>query len=260
MDDPPPGTVRSDYTVFAIIEGLRKLDGAGVTELATHLDLSKSSVHKHLKSLEELGFVDNFDGTYDLSLRLLEYGGYVRVRNRIYRFGRPKAEKLAEEVDELVMLSSRDGDRCPFLFRTSNRYGLQNVIPLGERPYLHQNAAGRAILAECSDTEIETYIEETSLPKAMEKTITDPEHLWDAIERIRNDGFAVSRGERFNGIQAISSAITDDYTGAIGAITIVAPEETAAGGLESAYAEDVVHTAKEISLELSYSEPVIGVP
>lgn len=260
-DERPPGTVRSDFTLLSILEGLRDLDGAGVTELAAHLDLTKSTVHKHLKSLESEGFVRNCDGTYELTLRLLEYGGYIRDGNRIYRFGRPKAEQLAQEMRELVMLAVRDGNYGPFLFRTSNRYGLQNVIPLGERPYLHQNAAGRAMLAECDDEEIEAYIEETGLPKAMEKTITDPEHLWSTIERVRRDGYAVSRGERFEGIQAISAAITDDHTDELGSIIVVVPEDTVIeSGVETEYAEKVVHTAQEISLELSYSEPAIDVP
>ena len=257
----PSGTVQSDFTLLSILNGLRELDGAGVTELASHLDLAKSATHKHLKSLESEGFVRNTDGKYELSFRILEYGGYLRDRNRIYRFGRPKAEHLADETNGLVMLSVRDGHYGPFLFRTSNRYGLQNVIPLGERPYLHQNAAGRVMLAECTDEEVERYIEETGLPPAMEKTITEPDHLRSTLDRIRKDGYTISRGERFEGIQAISAAITDNHTDGLGAITIVVPEDMGIDSkLKTEYAEKIVHTAREISLELSYSEPEIGVP
>lgn len=257
----PSGTVKSDFTLFAIQEALLELDTAGVTELARELDLTKTAVHKHLKSLESAGYVHNVGGEYRLTLQFLEFGGLLRDRNPIFRFGRPKAEELARETDELVWLAARDGNRSSFLFRTSNRYQLQNVIPLGERPYLHQNAAGRAMLAELRDEEIETFIEETELPRAMEKTITDPEDLWTEIERIRERGFAIGRGERFQGIQAIATAITDAEKETLGSIIIVSPEDTAFDGdLESVYAEDIVHMAREISLELSHAEPRSGVP
>lgn len=255
-----PGTVKSDFTLFEIQEALLELDGAGVTELARHLDRTKTAVHKHLKSLKTAGYVHNDDGEYELTLRYLEFGGLLRDRNRIYRFGRPKAEALARETGELVMLSVRDGNRGSFLFRTSNRYRLQNVIPLGERPYLHQNAAGRAMLAEFQDDAIDAFIEDTGLPRAMEKTITDPSGLWAEIERIRDDGFAIGRGERFQGIQAVATAITDTHSDALGSLIIVIPEDTAFDGdLESVFAEDVVHAAREISLELSHSDPSPGV-
>jgi DNA-binding IclR family transcriptional regulator len=257
---PPPGTVKSDFTLFAIQEALLELDLAGVTELARELDLTKTAVHKHLKSLESAGYVHNDDGEYRFTLQFLEFGGLLRDRNRIYRFGRPKAEKLAREKDELVWLAIRDGNRGTFVFRTSDRYRLQNVIPLGERPYLHQNAAGRAMLAELSDEAVEAFIDDTGLPKAMEKTITDPDDLLEEIERIRHDGFAIGRGERFQGIQAIATAITDAQAGTLGSIVIVSPEDTAFDGdLESAYAEDIVHMAREISLELSHAESASGV-
>ncbi len=260
-EDHPPGTIQSDFTVLAIMERLKEQDGAGVTELAEDLGLSKSTVHKHLKSLESNRFVRNDDGTYELTLRLLEYGGYVRDRNRIYRFGRPRAEELANETGEMVFLLVREGNTGSFLFRTSNRYGLQNVIPLGQQPYLHQNAAGRAMLAECDDEEIEAYIAETGLPEAMEKTITDPESLWDAIEGVREQGFAVGRGERFEGIRAITAPVVDELTGAVGAIGIVVPDDTVvAGKLESEYAEQIIHAAREISLQMKFEEPSISVP
>ena len=260
VQQPSAGTVKSDFTLFAIQEKLLELDTAGVTELASELDLTKTAVHKHLKSLEAAGYVHNLGGEYRLTLRFLEFGGLLRDRNAIFRFGRPKAEELARETDELVWLATREGNRSSFLFRTSNRYHLQNVIPLGERPYLHQNASGRAMLAELSDDEIESFIEETGLPRAMEKTIIDPDELWTEIERIREDGFATGRGERFQGIQAIATAITDDQGGTLGSIIIVIPEDTAFDGdLESVYAEDIVHVAREISLELSHAESTSGV-
>ena len=57
-----------------MIETLRDLDGAGVTELATKLDHLKSGIHHHLSTLREEGYVLK-DGNDDhVSLRFREIG------------------------------------------------------------------------------------------------------------------------------------------------------------------------------------------
>lgn len=254
------GTVASDFTLLDVVQGLQDLDGAGVTELATHLGLAKSSVHKHLKSLEQREFVVNNDGAYSLSLKFLEYGGFVRDGNRIYRYARRKAARLAEQTGEMILVSVREYDHGVILFRTNDRYGLQNLVPLGERILLHQNAAGRAMLAEFSDEEIDRFVQQTDLPPAMEKTITDPDQLVAEVEQIRERGYAVSRGERFEGIRAVSAAIEDEERGALGAISVVVPDEIAiADELEAEYAEAIAIAARDVSLELKYEDHGDGV-
>ena len=61
-DGNAPRTVQTVDTNFDIIDCLEKRDKAGVTELATTLDISKSAVHLHLTTLVNHGRVENVDG------------------------------------------------------------------------------------------------------------------------------------------------------------------------------------------------------
>ena len=47
--------IKSDETLFDIVELLRETDGAGVTEVADRLDVAKSTVHGHLTTLLDRG-------------------------------------------------------------------------------------------------------------------------------------------------------------------------------------------------------------
>jgi DNA-binding IclR family transcriptional regulator len=87
-----PRTLKTVERTAQIIKALETLDGAGVTELATYLDMSKSSTYHYLATLREEEFVVKTDEKYELSLRLLLSGEYVRNRNILYRYGKEEVE------------------------------------------------------------------------------------------------------------------------------------------------------------------------
>lgn len=59
-----PRTVQTVETNFELLDCLEERGKAGVTELATALDISKSAVHRHLTTLVNHGRVEKADGDY----------------------------------------------------------------------------------------------------------------------------------------------------------------------------------------------------
>lgn len=57
-----------------MIDALEELGGTGMTDLAEHLDLSKSAVYKHLYTLKERQYVVKDGNDYRLSLQFLTLG------------------------------------------------------------------------------------------------------------------------------------------------------------------------------------------
>ena len=244
-------TVGAVDTAFSIIDKLQEEGACGVTELADAMELPKSTVHKHLQTLVNQGYVRKVDGRYGLGFKFLKYGGTVRDRSRIYTYGRPKVEELAEEVGEMVILSTREGSRGVFLYRANDRYNLREEIPMGTRFYLHQNAAGKAMLAEYEDSYIQELLKETGLPRATENTITDFDALFDRLDTIRERGYSRNRTERDTSVQAVSAAIKDGQY--VGAISISVPSNApAADYLDGKYAMAVQQAASELSLHLEH--------
>lgn len=249
------GHVQSDHTVFSIIEEIHRQEEIGVTDLATALGLSKSSVHKHLKTLETRGYVVNDDGTYRLGLKLLTLGGHVRDRDPFCRSVRPTVEALADESDQMVSFILRDGVHGVFVFIENDRYGLRKPVPLGNRYPIHQNAAGKAILAELPDETIEDIVDETGLPSETDNTITSADDLRASLEAIRQRGYATSTGERLEGIQSIAAAIENPVTGQVGAISITGPaDHLRQDRVRTEYAELVMEAATELEIRLRYAD------
>ncbi|MCW8173516.1 ArsR family transcriptional regulator [Natrialba swarupiae] len=55
-NDKETKTIKSDVTVLDIIEYLREVDSARITEISAEVGISKSSVHAHLATLEQRGY------------------------------------------------------------------------------------------------------------------------------------------------------------------------------------------------------------
>lgn len=98
--------VQAVETTIQILEALKELNSASITELANHLNLTKGAIHNHVSTLKEHRFVVEEDDQYELSLRFLIFGEYVRNNDILYRIGKPEVEALAEETGEIVHLST----------------------------------------------------------------------------------------------------------------------------------------------------------
>ena len=216
--------VKTTTTSFKIIETLHELGGAGVTEIANRLDISKSSVYKHLKTLEEERYVIKGDNDmYYTGLRLLSLGVGARRRRKIYETAKPEIQRLAEESGEMANLLVEEQGRGIFLYRADSSRAVNLDTHAGREVYLHTTAMGKAILAGFSDERVSDIIERHGLPQKTEYTITEEADLLDELESIREQGWAYDREERLKGLCCVAAPITDPDGTALGAISVSGP-------------------------------------
>jgi DNA-binding IclR family transcriptional regulator len=243
-------TVKSDETLFSLIEALRELDEPGVTELAQRLDMAKSAVHKHLKTLENHEYVINNNGNYRLSFRFLSLGGHVVEEVDMSRHAASKARQLAEDTDTFVMFAIKEYSRGVFTCVYNDQFGIRRTSPLGKRFYLHSNASGKAILATLSDEEIDEIIDSAGLPYRTPNTITTREDLFEEIDEIRATGYATSYQERVEGAQSIAASVRDTRAGMVGAISITRPATPSKSEYPPELKDRVTEAARELELEI----------
>lgn len=205
----PSRRVKSVETAFELIDRLQALGGATPAQLTEEVDLSKSSVHNYLATLEMAGYVVNDSGRYRLGLRFLTHGTaakqMVNVELPIVETLHETAETLshptwwiAEELGRGYFIESAAlGEETPV-------YG-----SVGKRSYLHAHAPGKAILAQSSDEYVELIAEHHGLPKQTRRTTMNLEALHTELDTIRERGFAVSEGETVLGILSVGVAFKD---------------------------------------------------
>jgi len=216
-------TVKSVERTFRIIGGLQELGGAGVTELSTHLDLPKSTVHNYLSTLEQEAYVIKEGDEYRVGLRFLEHGAYARNQSQLFEIARPELDRLADETGELCNLLVEEHGKGTYLYRTRGDDAVRVKEHVGNRVCLHSTAMGKAILAHLSEERVEEVIDRHGLSETTERTITDREELFETLAEIRECGVAFDDEERLSGLRCVAAPVLSNNDRVLGAISVSGP-------------------------------------
>lgn len=250
----PNTPVRSVQTTLRLIDGLRELGGAGVTELADHLGLSKSTAYNHLATLEQNEYIVKEGDTYYIGCRFLELGAQARDRHRVYTRAQPEVKKLAQQTGELSGLIIEEHGRGVFLYRAKGEEAVHVDTYTGKRIYLHTAALGKAILAHVPRGRVEDIIEQHGLPRMTDFTITDPETLFEELAEIRENRIAFDDEERLRGLRSVAAPVLTDDGEVLGAISVAGPTSRMRGErFEVEVPELVTSAANVIELNVSHA-------
>lgn len=247
-----PNTVQSATTLLRLIEGLKEMDGAGVTELAEHADMGKSTVHRHLTTLLENEYVVQDGTTYRLGYRFLELGGHVRshdISNLIKR----KVTTLAQETNERAQYVVEEYGYGVFAYSHLGEQGVNTGIVVGSRTPLHVTSAGKAILAHLDRESVERIVETHGLSAQTEHTITSEATLYDELSSIREQGYAFDRGEYIDGLYCVGVPLIGPDDTTLGALSVAGPKYRLEGELmETELPKLIKGITNELELKIAY--------
>ena len=257
--EPTGRQLKTVETTLEVISALEDLDGAGVTEIADHLDLSKAAVHNHLSTLKANEFVVQADGEYRLGLRFTAVGEYVKHQQPLYQAGKAEVDSLAERTGEYAHLMAEEHGRGFHLHKAQGDKAVAKAyhdLNLEKPYYLHHSAIGKAVLAHLSADRIEAVIDEYGLPAVTENTITSRERLHEELERVRERGYAVNDEEEIRGLRAVGAPIMTSERGLVGAVSVSGPLSRLKGDVfREELPETVMQTANVIELNLETMTP-----
>ena len=219
-----PGTVQSIERAAAVLRLLA--GGAGrlpLGEIARSLDLAKGTAHGILRTLKEVGFVeqDRTSGHYQLGAALLRLGtGHLDV-NELRSRSINWADPLAARSGEAVRIGTvRDGQVLVVhhVFRPDDTF---QTLDVGTLLPMHATALGKSLLAYRAAG--------ATPPRAMDRytsrTITAPESLAAVLRHVRQVGWSCEVEELTRGEAAVAAPIRGHGGLVVGAIGISGPVE-----------------------------------
>jgi len=246
-------TIKSVETSLELVNTLADLEGAGVSELSDTLDMPVSTVHNHLSTLKQDGYVIQKDDSYQVSFKFLEHGGKVRSNMGLFKTGRSDADQLAEETGELVNLMIEENGYGVHIYLTKGENAVTFDSYAGKRSYLHNNALGKAILAHYPHTRIKEFVERHGLPKYTPNTLTTEEELLEELDTIADQGYALDNEERLEGLRCVAAPITSEDS-ILGSVSVSGPSSRIKDGyFRETLPEKVVKTADLIGINITYS-------
>ncbi|WP_052134522.1 IclR family transcriptional regulator [Sphingomonas sp. 37zxx] len=223
LNEAPPPTVKSALRTLDIIEYV-VARGAPVVaqEVATALAIPVSSLSYLLNTLVERGYLARAGRRYAAG------PGLARLQRPAEQFSllervAPLVRALRVQLNETVSFFVRHDWEVEALVTETSEQALRYAVQMGTRTPLHGFAAGKAILAALSDTEIEIYLGQAERATFTPATITDSDQLRREIAVIRTTGIARTREEHTLGIQGVGRAVVDAGGVLLGAFGVAIP-------------------------------------
>jgi DNA-binding IclR family transcriptional regulator len=215
-------TIRSVEIALNIIDYLLDTGKASVTELANELGHSKSTVHSHLRTLENRQLLVREEDDYRMSLRVLDMATHVREQVGNYDVIKSEVDTLAEETGEIAQFGLEEHRRVTYLYKATGQRGVETASRVGTQQPMYSTSLGKTILAYMPEEEIEEVIDITDFEPLTPKTITNEEELREDLEAIRERGYGIDDEENFGGLRCVSAPVTDNDD-VLGAVSITGP-------------------------------------
>lgn len=249
----PDRTLKTIDRTVEIISAIQQLDGARVSELAEHLDLSPGTVHAYLSTLQNARYLVKEGDEYNIGLRFLSVGGYASTQTNGYRFIKRKVKELADMTDERAQFIVEEHGRGFHLYVEVSRSAVQTDARIGKEVALHASAAGKSILANLDEQRVDAIVDRWGLPKKTENTITEREALDVELETIRERGYSFNRSESIDRLRAVGVPIMRQDGSVLGALSVSGPAKRLRGDrFEAEIPRRLLGVANEIELKIEY--------
>lgn len=245
--------VHSVERALAILETLgQKPEGYGCTELGQLLRLHKSTVHRFLSTLQAYGFAEQDPDTerYKLGMKMIYLGMKVLDSLDFRKVAMPYMRELVEISRETVQLAVLDGGEVLVVERDHSPEAI--TVNLGLRSQVHCTAEGKVLLAALPVESITSILQQKGMPQNTVNTITDLNQMLSHLEKVRQQGFAISAEELVEGVRSIAAPVYNHTGQVIAALSILGPGSRLTLERISRLVTVLKETCTSISMQMGY--------
>ncbi|MEU4169229.1 IclR family transcriptional regulator [Streptomyces sp. NPDC026665] len=193
------------WKAFAILGAFdRDRNLLTLSEISRRSGLPKSTAHRVVKMLVELGALTRGGEDYRLGPLMFSFGS--RSAEIVLReVAMPHLVQAATRTGHLVQLGVLHGRDILYLAKVGGR-GSLNPVPVGDRLEAHMTALGKAILA-FSDEQTVAAVLDGPLTRRTPATVTDRETLSGVLSQARARRVAADRQEAVPGLHCLAVPI-----------------------------------------------------
>jgi len=230
-------------------------ESATLTSIAQRLGQPRSSVHRLLSELVQLGLLFRVgSANYVAGPRLARWGEAASAVSDIVRISKPAMLRLRDAVGESVHLYVRQRDRRVCVSAVEGSYELRHFTEVGKPLPLSVGASGKLLLAFADPAtqaqELRRVAREPLTPRAPSAA-----DLSEQLESIRETEWSVSFGEREEGLAAAAVPIRNRAASVQAALSISGPTVRLSAERLDALRPELSAAAEEISLALGWAPP-----
>lgn len=201
-------------------------NGIRIIDLSQKLNMGKSTVHRILNSLVTYGYAEKCPDNkrYRLGWKLFEIGSTIPRQRNLNNIDMNILSELCEKYEETVNLGIRIHDKVAIIAKVDPQQAPFRAGPyLGEHEPLHATALGKVLISELDEEELKQIFKSPELTKYTNNTINSLKKLREALEQVREQGYAVDEEELCQGISCVAMPIYNYERNIVAALSISGP-------------------------------------
>ena len=194
----------------------------GISDLARHLDLSKSTTHGLVQALLGVGALDRgrekkkfFLGPAVVELAFRNWNHF-----RVVEQSQPILNDLRDRINETIFLGALSHWRGLIMATAEAAKPLKITSPPGTTIPLLAGAVGKVFLAQYDDTHVIRLLKKKELPKFTACSIVSKKTYLNELSQVREQGYALDKEEYLPGVRAVAVGL-DNHRGLPLAIWVV---------------------------------------
>jgi DNA-binding IclR family transcriptional regulator len=255
----PEGAERRKISVtvtkaFGIVEALAPETDRGLTlaDLSQRVALPKSTVHRYLATLLELGLAQRNDtDRFRLGTKVIELAGVYLANSDLRKESQDTLDHLSAQANETVHLAVRSEAEVVYIAKVESRHAVRMYSYIGARLPMYCTALGKAMLAFGP----EDWIRETlanGLKPRTPHTLVKATALKADLKAIRARGFSCDNEENEIGVRCVGAAVLDFTGSVVGAISLSGPTDRVDQRRSAELGPIVREAARQISQRMGY--------
>ncbi|RHW42781.1 IclR family transcriptional regulator [Neobacillus notoginsengisoli] len=223
-------------------------------ELSVMTGFPKPTVFRMICSLEKFGYIRRAakEGQlrFQLGMGFLEKSQIVNSQLDIRASAKKEMLRLRNETNLSVQLAIRDGQDAVYV-EQFEALKLIRVFPqVGRRVPLYAAACPRVLLAVLPEEEQKAILAGAEYQLFTPHTKTDEEQILEELAGIRRDGYAVSKGELYEGTIAVAVPIKNINAEVLAALSVIGTEQDFEDEKIDVYIEKLMAAARNIEADL----------
>ena len=206
---------------LAVLEAFdRERASMTLSEAAAAADLSRAAARRILRTLAQLGYVDQDGRSFSLSPNILRLGfAYVATQHWIER-ALPLMRSLSERLRESCSAAILQGDEIVYVARVQTSRIMSGAVSVGSRLTALHTAMGRVQLGFLDDSELWRRLSDARIEPLTPYSIIDRQALFDRVKADHEQGFSLVDEELERGLRALAVPIVDRQGQAVAALNL----------------------------------------
>ncbi|RQN09090.1 IclR family transcriptional regulator [Aeromicrobium camelliae] len=222
-----------------------------LAEVAERSGMNKTTAYRLLNTLVMAGWLARSESNaYRPTMRVFQIGSVALASTNLPTEAKPVLRSLADRFGDTAYLMVPSGRNAVCIDAiTGDSPVTVNAVAVGSSLPLHA-AAGPVTMLAFVPGLLEEELSHDDREPFTPGTITDPEHLRSVVEKVREQGYAVSEGDFLSDVAAVAAPIFGSDGACVGTISLGGTVDRIRGARFDDIVAGVVAAGKDLTARL----------